>query len=68
MKKLKILMIGAHPDDPDGCGGGTALRYVAHGHEVRFLSVSDGRAGHFSMPPDELAARRAANNIDSVGE
>ena len=51
-------MIGAHPDDPDGCGGGTALRYVAQGHEVRFLSVSDGRAGHFSMAPDALAARR----------
>ncbi len=58
MKKLKILMIGAHPDDPDGCGGGAALRYAARGHEVRFLSVSDGRAGHFSMPPDALAARR----------
>ena len=58
MKKMKILMIGAHPDDPDGCGGGTALKYVAQGHEVRFLSVSDGRAGHFSMAPDALAARR----------
>ena len=58
MRKLRILMIGAHPDDPDGCGGGTALKYVARGDEVRFLSVSDGRAGHFSMPPDALAARR----------
>ena len=58
MKKLKVLMIGAHPDDPDGCGGGTALRYVARGDEVRFLSVSDGRAGHFSMAPELLAARR----------
>lgn len=51
-------MIGAHPDDPDGCGGGTALRYVARGDEVRFLSVSDGSAGHQSMAPAPLAARR----------
>lgn len=58
MRKLKVLMIGAHPDDPDGCGGGTALRYVARGDEVRFLSVSDGSAGHFSMDPASLAARR----------
>lgn len=58
MRKLKILMIGAHPDDPDGCGGGTALRYVARGDEVRFLSVSDGSAGHQSMAPAPLAARR----------
>ena len=58
MKKLKILMIGAHPDDPDGCGGGAAIRYVARGHEVRFLSVSDGGAGHQSMAPAPLVARR----------
>ena len=67
MKKLKILMVGAHPDDPDGCGGGTALRYVARGDEVRFLSVSDGRAGHFSMAPDALAARRR-KEADAVAE
>ena len=58
MRRLKVLMIGAHPDDPDGCGGGAAIRYVSHGHEVRFLSVSDGSAGHQSMARAPLAARR----------
>lgn len=67
MKKLKILMIGAHPDDPDGCGGGSALKYVARGDEVRFLSVSDGRAGHYCMAPDALAARRR-KEADAVAE
>ncbi len=57
-RKLKILMIGAHPDDVDGCGGGTALKYVRRGHEVRFLSVSDGRGGHHEMSPDAVVARR----------
>ncbi len=60
MEKLKILMIGAHPDDCDGCGGGTALKYLAAGHEVRFLSVTDGRCGHHEMAPDALIARRYA--------
>ena len=60
MKKLKILMIGAHPDDADLCGGGTAIKYVSRGDEVRFLSVSDGSAGHQTMKREELAARRKA--------
>lgn len=60
MEKLKILMIGAHPDDVDGCGGGTALQYVRGGHEVRFLSVTDGRCGHHEMAPEALIARRRA--------
>lgn len=57
---MRILMIGAHPDDCDGCGGGAALKYLARGDEVRFLSVSDGRCGHQEMAPDALAARRFA--------
>lgn len=59
-KKLRVLMIGAHPDDDDGCGGGTALKYVKNGHTVRFLSVSDGRCGHHEMGPEALIARRRA--------
>ncbi|NLC43828.1 MAG: PIG-L family deacetylase, partial [Clostridiales bacterium] len=27
-KKLKVLMIGAHMDDNDFRGGGTALKYI----------------------------------------
>ncbi len=61
MKKgLKILMIGAHPDDNDICGGGTALRYLENGCRVRFLSVSDGRCGHHRLSPEETARRRKA--------
>lgn len=68
-RKLKILMIGAHPDDVDGCGGGTALRYVNRGHEVRFLSVSDGRGGHHEMAPEAVVARRRkeADAVAKIG-
>lgn len=57
-KKLKVLMIGAHPDDNDICGGGLALKYAAAGHSVRFLSVCNGCGGHHKMKPDEVAKRR----------
>ena len=57
-KKLKILMIGAHLDDNDFRGGGIALKYIALGHEVRFLSVTNGSGGHHVLPGPEIAARR----------
>lgn len=57
-KKLRVLMIGAHPDDNDICGGGLALKYAAAGHTVRFLSVCNGCGGHHKMKPEEVAKRR----------
>lgn len=58
MSKLKILMIGAHLDDNDFCGGGTALKYLQAGHSVRFLSMCNGNGGHHVNTPEEIAARR----------
>ncbi len=57
-KKLKVLMIGAHLDDNDFCGGGLALKYLKDGHSVRFLSMCNGNGGHHIHTPDEIAARR----------
>ena len=57
-KKLKVLMIGAHPDDNDICGGGLAIKYARLGHTVRFLSVCNGCGGHHKMKPQEVAERR----------
>lgn len=57
-KKLKVLMIGAHLDDNDFCGGGTALKYLERGHSVRFLSIANGSGGHHVLSPKEIAARR----------
>ncbi len=57
---IRILVIGAHPDDPDFKAGGTAARWCATGHVVRLVSLTDGRAGHHAMPGPELASRRRA--------
>src|SRR5262245_22161996 len=57
---LRVLIIGAHPDDGDIKAGGTAARWCGAGHVVRFVSLTDGRAGHHAMPGPELARRRRA--------
>jgi N-acetylglucosamine malate deacetylase 1 len=54
----RFLIFGAHPDDADLIFGGTALKLIAAGHKVKFISMANGDAGHFSMAPRELAKRR----------
>lgn len=58
-RKLRILMIGPHPDDCDIRCGGTALKYTQAGHTVKFISTLDGSGGHQTMTPADIAARRA---------
>jgi LmbE family N-acetylglucosaminyl deacetylase len=58
--KLRIIMIGAHPDDCDLDGGGTAILYAKMGHAVKFVSVTNGDAGHQKMKGAPLAKRRLA--------
>jgi len=42
---MRILAIGAHPDDIEfGCGG-TLIKYAGQGHEVLLLVMTDGSAG-----------------------
>lgn len=55
---LTLLVVGAHPDDCAIKAGGIAATYVEAGHDVTFLSVTDGSAGHHEMGRKKLAARR----------
>jgi LmbE family N-acetylglucosaminyl deacetylase len=55
--KLHIVVIGAHPDDPDEVGG-TAYKWAQMGHDVLLVSLTNGDAGHQSIKPDELARIR----------
>lgn len=55
---LKVMIIGAHPDDPDITGGGIALNYVKVGATVKLISMCNGDKGHMTMQPEALAARR----------
>ena len=57
---LRILVIGAHPDDADLKAGGTAAKWCALGHNVRLVSLTNGQAGHQTMFGPKLASRRRA--------
>ena len=56
--KLRIIAFGAHPDDCDSRAGGVAARYAALGHHVKFVSVTNGDAGHPREGGGALAMRR----------
>ena len=58
--KVRIIMIGAHPDDCDFRGGGTSILLASYGYAVKFLSVTNGDAGHQSEGGAALARRRLA--------
>src|SRR6188472_2434328 len=58
--KIRVIMIGAHPDDCDQDGGGTAILFAKMGYAVKFVSVTNGDAGHQTMKGTELAKRRYA--------
>jgi LmbE family N-acetylglucosaminyl deacetylase len=59
-KPLRIIMIGAHPDDCDIKSGGTAALFAKMGHAVKFVSVTNGDAGHQNEGGGMLAKRRKA--------
>jgi LmbE family N-acetylglucosaminyl deacetylase len=62
---LNIIAFGAHPDDCDIRSGGTAAKWAALGHKVRFVAVTNGDAGHQSEGGGALAARRRAEAIEA---
>ncbi len=55
---MRMMFIGAHPDDADLRAGALAAQIIEHGGEVRFVSLTNGNAGHHEMSPDEIAKRR----------
>ena len=63
--KLRIIAIGAHPDDCDIRAGGTAALWAKMGHAVKFVAVTNGDAGHQSEGGGALAKRRRAEAKES---
>lgn len=57
---LRVMVIGAHPDDPEVNMAGTLAKFAAAGARVKMVSATNGNKGHRTMPPDELAKRRYA--------
>jgi LmbE family N-acetylglucosaminyl deacetylase len=59
---LNIIAFGAHPDDCDIRAGGTAAKWAAAGHRVRFVSVTNGDAGR-RAGAEALGARQAKRRV-----
>ncbi|MEN8228285.1 MAG: PIG-L family deacetylase [Bacteroidota bacterium] len=57
---IHVIVIGAHPDDCDGDAGGTAILFAKLGHHVKFVSLTNGDAGHYAKGGGELARIRIA--------
>ncbi len=55
---LRLLILGAHPDDAEYAAGGTAALCRRLGHVVGFVSLTNGAAGHHQTWGPSLAARR----------
>jgi len=64
-RKLKIVVAGGHPDDPESGCGGTMARYADAGHEVVALYLTRGEAGLEGKSHDEAARIRSAEAIEA---
>ncbi len=58
--QLRVLIFGAHPDDCEFTAGGVAALYARQGHDVLFVSLTNGDAGHQVLAGAQLAQRRLA--------
>lgn len=65
---LRIIVFGAHPDDCEILAGGVAALYSQMGHQVKFVTLTNGDKGHHTMKAEELAVRRKAEamNVKSI--
>ncbi|MCL4851717.1 MAG: PIG-L family deacetylase [Bryobacteraceae bacterium] len=63
--KIRVIAIGAHPDDCDLGAGGLAAKFAEMGHAFKFVSVTNGDAGHQEMGGGALAKRRRAEAAEA---
>ena len=56
---MKVLAVGAHPDDLEILCGGTLARFVKEGHEVVMCHATLGDRGSFVHTSEEIAAIRS---------
>lgn len=57
---VRVVAIFAHPDDADSRMGGTAALLAEMGHAVKFVSLTNGDAGHQEEGGGALGKRRRA--------
>lgn len=55
---MRVLAIGAHPDDCEFQAGGTLAKYAKAGHDIFMCSATNGEIGSNFHEPEELAKIR----------
>lgn len=63
---IRIIAVFAHPDDADSRMSGTAIQWAKMGHKVKFVSITNGDAGHFETGGARLAQRRRAESVEAA--
>ncbi len=64
---VRVLAVGAHPDDLEILCGGTLARLASEGHEVVMCHASRGDRGSFAHGSEEIAAVRLAEATTAAG-
>ena len=55
---MRVLAVGAHPDDLELLCGGTLAKYTDQGHQVFMAHLCSGNMGGLDIDPQELAQIR----------
>lgn len=63
---MKIMVIGAHPDDCDLHFGGSAIQLAAKGARIQFVSLTNGEKGHPTQSHEVVAKRRYGETQDAA--
>src|SRR5437899_10039238 len=59
-RKLKVVCVGGHPDDPESGCAGTLTRYAQLGHSVTIIYLTRGERGISGKSLEEAARIRSA--------
>ena len=67
-EKKKILVVLAHPDDPEFFMGATLARWAKVGHEIHYCLLTTGQKGSQNpeMDPEKLSALRKSEQQDAA--
>ena len=64
-QKMKIVCVGAHPDDPESGCGGTLAKLASEGHDVTIIYLTSGEAGIPGKSHSEAASIRTKEAIEA---
>jgi LmbE family N-acetylglucosaminyl deacetylase len=62
-RKLRVVAVGGHFDDPQSCAGGTLALYAQQGHDVVGLSITGGPPPAADADPNNPKVKNHRNAI-----